>query len=340
MTVLILTRSDDNECVVNVTRAVEARGGSVFRVDTDLFPTELRLGVLLRPGGAARWLERGAGRELERVDLDRVTAVWHRRLNVGAAIPADMAPDLREASRKESRRALLGAVGSLDAFVLDPEARIRRAENKELQLRLAASLGLLTPRTLITNDPDAVRAFAADCEGGIVAKMLSSFAVRDPQGRESVVFTSPVAPADLEDLDGLCYAPMTFQERVPKHLELRVTVVGERAFAASIDSASRAGAEVDWRRKGLDLVEEWRTFELPEDARLRILALMDALGLNYGALDLVLTPDDRLVLLEVNPAGEFFWLERAPGLPISDALADVLLGRVPRRGDARAGGLG
>jgi glutathione synthase/RimK-type ligase-like ATP-grasp enzyme len=334
MTVLILTRSDDNECVVNVTRAVEARGGSVFRVDTDLFPTELRLGVLLRPrGGAARWLERRNGSELERVDLDRVTAVWHRRLHFAAAIPPDMDPDLRDAARKESRRALLGTVGSLDAFVLDPEPRLRRAENKELQLRLAAAAGLETPRTLITNDPDAVRAFAADCEAGIVAKMLSSFAVRDAEGRESVVFTTPIAPADLEDLDGLRYSPTTFQERVPKRLELRVTVVGERVFAASIDSASRAGAEVDWRRKGLELALDWQPFDLPEGVRQRILALMDALGLNYGALDVVLTPDERFVFLEVNPAGEFFWLERAPGLAISDALADVLLGRAPRRGN-------
>jgi D-alanine-D-alanine ligase-like ATP-grasp enzyme len=58
---------------------------------------------------------------------------------------------------------------------------------------------------------------------------------------------------------------------------------------------------------------------------------MDALGLNYGALDFIVTPEGRHVFLEVNPAGEFMWLMRYPGLPIAEALADVLAGRVARR---------
>jgi hypothetical protein len=58
---------------------------------------------------------------------------------------------------------------------------------------------------------------------------------------------------------------------------------------------------------------------------------MDFFVLNYGAVDLIVTPDGRHVFLEVNPVGEFFWLERHPGLPVSDAIADVLLGLAPRR---------
>jgi len=53
--------------------------------------------------------------------------------------------------------------------------------------------------------------------------------------------------------------------------------------------------------------------------------------LNYGAIDIILTPDGKHVFLELNPCGEFFWLERSPGLPISDAIADVLLDHSPRR---------
>jgi hypothetical protein len=59
--------------------------------------------------------------------------------------------------------------------------------------------------------------------------------------------------------------------------------------------------------------------------------LMDCFVLNYGAVDLIVTPDGRHVFLEVNPVGEFFWLEQYPGLPVSDAIADVLLGLSPRR---------
>ena len=161
--------------------------------------------------------------------------------------------------------------------------------------------------------------------------MLSSFAVYDERGREQVVFTNRVREEDLEDLGGLSLCPMTFQERVEKRLELRATVVGRRVFTASIDSQTSARAAHDWRRDGVRLVEEWQPYQLPPEAEQPLLALMDYFGLNYGAADFILTPDGRHVFLELNPSGEFFWLEHGPGLPVSQALADVLLGLAPRR---------
>ncbi len=330
MNVLIITRSNDNECIQTVTRALEARGGRAFRLDTDRFPTEVRLGSRHGGGLSGRYLEADG----ERLDLDEVTAVWHRRLDIAGQLPPDMRAELRSASVQESRRALLNALTTLDAFVLDPVVNIRRAENKELQLRVAESLGLKTPRTLVTNDPAAVRAFAEECGGDVVTKMLSSFAVHEG-GREQVVFTNPLSAQDLAELDGLDLCPMVFQERVEKRLELRVTVLGERVFTASIDSTSRERARHDWRREGVAMLGEWRAFELPAAVERKVLALQDALGLNYGALDFILTPDERLVFLEINPVGEFFWLERVPGFPLSDAIADVLLGRSPRRDPRR-----
>jgi glutathione synthase/RimK-type ligase-like ATP-grasp enzyme len=78
-------------------------------------------------------------------------------------------------------------------------------------------------------------------------------------------------------------------------------------------------------------MQEWKPYELPPDVNDRLLRLMDRFGLNYGAIDIIVTPEKRHVFLEVNPVGEFFWLERCPGLGISSAIADVLLGRAPRR---------
>ncbi|HKG12932.1 MAG TPA: hypothetical protein VKB12_06320 [Pyrinomonadaceae bacterium] len=334
MIVLIITHSGDNESVESVARAVSERGGRAVRLDTDRFPSEVRLAA--RYGGDGR--ERvtfttgttGAAGEGE-FDLSEVGAVWHRRLSVAARLPRELDAQLRAASVGESRAALLGVLAGLTAFRVDHEQAIRRAEQKPLQLRAASELGLEVPRTLVTNDPAAVREFYAACGGRVVAKMLSSFAVYDREGRENVVFTNPVGPEDLEDLTGLSLCPMTFQERVEKALELRATVVGRRVFTASIDSQTSARAAHDWRRDGVALVDEWRPYTLPPDTEARLLALMDFFGLNYGAADFILTPDGRHVFLELNPSGEFFWLEHGPGLDISGALADVLLGLAPGR---------
>lgn len=105
-------------------------------------------------------------------------------------------------------------------------------------------------------------------------------------------------------------------------------------MAASIDSQALPRARTDWRREGVALVDAWRRHELPAEVRTGALALMDALGLNCGAFDLIVTPDGRHVFLEVNPCGEFMWLLLAAalaGLPIDEALAAVLCDRAFRR---------
>ena len=225
---------------------------------------------------------------------------------------------------------IFGMLAALEVFTIDPLEVIRRAEHKPLQLRLARRVGLDVPRTLSTNDPEAVRAFARSAPGGLITKMMTSFAVYE-DGVENVVFTNPVGDADLADLEGLDLCPMTFQERIDKALELRVTVVGRRLFAASIDSQSSPRARHDWRRDGAAMAAHWRPYDLPADVAARTLALMDRLALTYGACDFIVTPDGRHVFLEVNPAGEFMWLVPHAGLPIDEALADVLAGRAPRR---------
>lgn len=331
MTVLIITRSDDNESPARVAAAVEARGVRAYRFDTDLFPTEIRVSIAEEPDGAARgWIVGPAGE----LAIEEITAVYYRRFNIGAGIPRDLDRQLRAPSIEESRRVIHGLLALLSAsgaFALDRLDVVRRAENKPLQLALARRVGLDVPRTLVSNDPAAVRAFAARQPAGIVTKMMASFAVYDAEGRENVVFTNPVGEEDLADLEGLDLCPMTFQERIEKAIELRVTIVGDRVMAASIDSQALPRARSDWRREGQALIDEWRHYELPADVKAGALALMDALGLNYGAFDFIVAPDGRHLFLEVNPCGEFMWLLQRPGLPIDEALADVLCDRAFRR---------
>jgi len=329
-TVLIVTHSKDNECVDMLTRALERRGARAYRFDTDRFPGEID--VRVRIDGATRRIELARGGET--LELGTLTAAWHRRLSVGARLPETLERQVRTASIEESRRVVYGILASLTCFVLDPWSRIRLGETKQLQLELARAVGLELPRTLVTNEPAAVRAFWDECRGRVVAKMMASFAVYE-DGQEKVVFTNPLAEADLGALEGLRLCPMTFQERVEKARELRVTIVGQRVFTAAVDSNALQRAQTDWRREGLALIDRWEKAELPREVEEKLLRLMDALGLNYGAADFIVTPEGRHVFLEVNPAGEFFWLERENGFAISDALAEVLLGLAPRREPAQ-----
>lgn len=324
MSILIVTHSNDNHAPRAVASALAARGERTYRFDTDLFPTQVQLSLDEAGGG------RLSGPEGV-LDLEEISAVWYRRGGVGAGIPRQLEPQLRQPAVEESRRVVFGMLAALGVFQLDAIEQVRRAEHKPLQLKLARKLGLEVPRTLMTNDAAQVREFAASCPSGVVTKMMSSFAVYGEQGQEQVVFTTPLGARELENLDGLDLCPMTFQEQVAKAVELRVTVVGDRVMAAAIDSQARPGARDDWRREGVALIEAWQPYTLPEPVRVRVLRMMDVLGLNYGAFDFIVTPEGRHVFLEVNPAGEFMWLLRYPGLPIAEALADVLAGSAVRR---------
>lgn len=326
MTVLLVTKSNDNQSVALVAAALEARGVRAFRLDTDLFPTEVRL-ALHQPHG--RSVLYAAAGELA---LGDIAAIWYRRAAIGAALPDDMDRQHHDAALKESRATLIGMLECLDCFTMDRVSTVRAAEHKPRQLRLAAELGLAVPRTLTTNDPDSVRAFWDLCGRRVVVKALSSFAIHDDDGREQVVFTSQLAADDLAHLDQLALSPMTFQEHLDKAVELRVTVVGDRVFAAAVDSQALERSRVDWRKAGSELVGSWTPCALPADVAAKLLQLAARLGLSYGAADLVVTPDGRHVFLEINPAGEWFWLDDVFGpRALSTAIAETLLARRTRQ---------
>lgn len=322
--VLIITRSDDNHSIKMVSDALLERGATPVRLDSDRYPLDVQLTGQYGGGACRRVLETKAGS----VDLNDVEAVWYRRFFAGGGLPESLG-DTRAASVAESRRSLFGAIANLPCFHLDPYENVRRCDHKELQIRRAAEIGLDVPRTLFSNRPVDVRAFYEECEGRVITKMQHSFAIYRG-GIENVVFTNPVEEEDLEDLTGLRYCPMTWQEMIDKDLELRTTIVGNEAMTASIDSQrvrhQDRPTDLDWRRDGVGLLDDWKPYKLPDDVEQKAKQLLAEIGLNYGAFDFILTPDGRHVFLEVNAVGEFFWLQRNPGLPIVDNIADVLLG--------------
>jgi glutathione synthase/RimK-type ligase-like ATP-grasp enzyme len=320
-TVLLVTKSTDNQSVALVQAALEARQVRTFRLDTDLFPTEVRL-ALHQPRGRSTLRTDDA-----EVVLGELDAIWYRRAAIGQALPEEMDAQHRAAAIQESRATLQGALESLPCFTMDRVSTVRAAEHKPRQLELACALGLAVPRTLTTNDPDAVRAFWTTCGGRVVGKMLTSFAIHDETGREQVMFTSALPASELEHLDQLALSPMTFQEQIDKAVELRVTVIGERVFAAAVDSQALERSRVDWRKEGARLIDAWTPYALPADVTAALLQLAARLGLSYGAADLIVTPEGRHVFLEINPAGEWFWLDDVFGpRALSTAIAETLLG--------------
>ena len=319
--ILLLTHGDDHYTVDRVAQEVSRRGGRAVRLDTEGFPARLGLTTGLGPEGE-QVVVRTADGEL---GAEEIRAVWLRRLRTPHFDEA-LEPEWRESCVRESLAALEGALDGWAAagcrFINGLEAD-RAASNKPRQLRAARALGLKVPRTLVTNEAERVRAFHGQLQGRMVAKMLTPL-TWSMRGGQPFVYTSAVGPELLEDLEGLRHSPMVFQEHIDKALELRVAVVGERCFVGAIDAARSSRGQVDWRRSRPDECQ-WQTGSLPAGVERQLVRLVAGLGLVYGAVDVIVTPEGEHVFLEVNPGGEWGMLEKELGLPIAAALADALV---------------
>jgi len=130
-----------------------------------------------------------------------------------------------------------------------------------------------------------------------------------------------VREVDLALMDTVRFAPVIFQELIPGGLDIRVTVVGDRLFPAEI-RAGESAYEFDFRLDSAHAPIDVHV--LPEAVRQRLLALMAHFGLRYGAIDLRLAPDGDYVFLEINPAGQWLFVEIATGQQISAALAGLM----------------
>jgi len=196
---------------------------------------------------------------------------------------------------------------------------IMLAEDKPRQLLIARGLGFSVPETLVTNAIDEAKAFLAGPPA--IAKPLREALLKGDE--ERVIFTSRVQQLSDRDARAFAAAPMILQREIPKRADLRVTVVGRRVFATAISSQAHAETTVDWRRGGpFDLTHV--PFDLPGELELRCIDLVAALGLGFGAIDLVWGQDDRFWFLEINPNGQWAWIENRTGQPIAAAIVDEL----------------
>ena len=318
--------------VLLVTTTIDAASGAVadalkrdgikfYRLNTEDLPLGAKSSCAFRPG-ARRLCWHSKDRV---VSLDTVKCVWFRRHRL-PSLPPDMIPAHAEYCLRESQWFLRGLLWNLAEQVpaanwMSPPADIQRAESKMLQLQVAGAVGLACPETLIANNPDEIRAFFNRQEGRVVVKPLR-LGYFDYGHVQTATYTSTVCEADLACDEALKAAPVIYQRHLEKLWDIRVTIVGESIYAAAIHSQETASARVDWRRADVEL--EHKKHVLPDDIAKACRRLMKVLNLRFGAIDFVLTPDGQYVFLEINPNGQWLWIEDKLGYPITNRIAKWL----------------
>jgi glutathione synthase/RimK-type ligase-like ATP-grasp enzyme len=237
-------------------------------------------------------------------------------------MPADLSVEEAAWASGESVAALEGFFHAVEARWVSRPSAIAAADSKMEQLIRAKRTGFDVPESLVTNDRVEARQFLIDNDGAI-CKTLASARVPTPDGT-ALFYTSVVSLDDLDDGRPFGPEPYLLQQQIPKRYELRVTVIGDHAYACRIDSQDNSDSRVDWRLGDVEGMAH-AVERLPADIAQWCVALTHSYGLRFSAIDLARRPDGAYVFFELNPSGQWAWIEKLCGLPLAAALADELL---------------
>jgi glutathione synthase/RimK-type ligase-like ATP-grasp enzyme len=313
-TVLIVT-NDHDEHADAVILELKKRGVPVLRFHPEDFPHACSVSIEIQDGRI-----QGELRNAEhRVAFDEICGAWYRRsrnLYMGAVTRTS--EKLDDYVKAQSTATVVAVCAGLQTLWVSHPFKLRRGEVKALQLLEASRAGLKIPQTLISNDPARATAFvdalgAREC----AIKPLIAIGVSDEHGYR-LPLTTMLPPG--HSLESVALAPTMLQPYVDKAFELRCVVIGDQIFCAKLDSQSDEKSRIDWRAGD----PEHEIFSLPRDVEGAIHRLLDSFELNFASLDMIVTPEGEFVFLELNPNGQWLWLEYELGLPLVATMADLL----------------
>lgn len=248
-----------------------------------------------------------------RIDSRSVRSLWWRRPGSLGPAASEMPPDILRFCRREYASLIVPGLAAAGTPVINNPDAETRANRKPWQLATAQHIGMRVPDTMISNNPADVIAFWEAHDRDCIYKTLSP-----PPGtfRE----TRPLTTADLLEIDRLSLAPIIVQKRL-RGRDLRVTIFDDQLFSA-VSHSDLPEAATDWR---VDLALTWERHQLDPSVSIQLVALMSALGLRYGCVDLRFDDDGPPYFLEVNPSGQFLFIEIDTGQRLSEAMCALLM---------------
>lgn len=309
----------ETEAYLEVMRAVERRGKKMllFKQDQCLKGEYLTYRVV---GGISSYVV-----VIDKIeyDVNKFSTIWYMHPMLPKELLNHKQVEFRpfiSAQFLEMRKALWYLLRH-KKWLNDP-CKASEAENKIFQLSVATQVGFEIPDTVITSDPENVRIFYDKHGGDIIVKTLAVSPIPD-----RVLYTNKVSPNQMATINSLRMSPSIFQENVAKEYELRITVVGDNIFPVKIHSQADERTSLDWRvrPKLNDFEVKMEQTTLPSHVESKIMVFMKEIGLSYGCIDMIVTRDGKYVFLEINPSGQWYFVQLRTGARIAEAIAGLLI---------------
>ena len=192
------------------------------------------------------------------------------------------------------------------------------ASRKLEQLTTAIQLGFTIPDTLATQEPDELRHFYERHSGQIIIKPLSTgYIERKGDDRDSLIYTNKLNEKHLEKLEDLTVCPALFQQLILKESDIRITVVDSDIHSVKLCASDKSGEQrCDIRRNNMSDVT-YKEISLPKDVETCIRKLVAHYGLRFAAIDMAISITGEWIFFEVNPNGQWAWLDLSGGMNIA-----------------------
>lgn len=295
---------------------------------SEYFGNESQMSAQYAGDGAIEFQYRGPESRFRFNPAEPVT-YWMRRRGT-STVAARLDEDDRKAAARENQTALTGLRQLLSiqpgtVFINDLQA-VARAECKSVQLEFARQAGMRVPRTLFSNDRDAIVAFIESEGRPVIAKTYTPLAWRQPTdyGHRSAMAYSFLLDADrARTAATLQWCSGIYQQPLSKRAEARVTFFGDACFGTLLDSQSVPDAVVDWRAGQGQVAMQ--PFDVPTDIVNACRAYLRRSGLLMGCFDFVITEEGDWYFLECNEQGQWLWQEaRCPDLHLLAAFVEFI----------------
>lgn len=196
------------------------------------------------------------------------------------------------------------------------------ASHKLEQLTVAAKIGFTIPDTLVTQVPEELQAFYERHGGFVVVKpMATAYIAREAGENDSLIYTNRVGREQLDNLHDLANCPTFFQQLVSKECDVRITVVDAHIHAVRLLASEDGVQRCDIRRNNMADVR-YESVTLPAEVEASVRTLMGHYGLRFGAIDMVVTREGVWYFLEINPNGQWAWLDLCAGQSIADSFVE------------------
>lgn len=260
----------------------------------------------------------------ESVTLEDIKSVLCRGLIYPTHRPGDT--ETEEFVANEFLQSLWSFVQSFDCYWMNPPltSKFVLDHNKLYQLDLAQKFGLLIPETLVSNNPEELLNFCESLGGKIAVKTVKSRIFQNENEEVEAIYTNVITSDEIRrNSDSIKLAPIMAQRYIEKKVELRITMVDDQLFTCVIHSQDSDRTTHDWRRYDIDRVKH-EEYKLDSVTTKKLLRLMKSWNLNYAAIDMIVTPEDDIYFLEVNPNGQYGWIEALTGMPITESIAKAL----------------